>query len=162
MRRGDIFALRLPKGVGHEQKGRRFGVVVQSDAFLPRSVVLVAPTSTSAKPASFRHEIDGTATRVLVEQVGAVDGQHLGDLAGPPRPGRTMGCRCRSAHRPRSQLSAPITPNHEQQRTLRRVLGIAVSSLPHLGARWGRGRTKNDANHWELIDDDEWSQTTVP
>ena len=44
MRRGDIFALRLPKGVGHEQRGPHFGVVVQSDAFLPRSVVLVAPT----------------------------------------------------------------------------------------------------------------------
>jgi mRNA interferase MazF len=57
---------------------------VQSDAFLPRSVVLVAPTSTSAKLASFRPEIDidGTSTRVLVEQVGGVDVQRLGDLAG--------------------------------------------------------------------------------
>jgi mRNA interferase MazF len=57
---------------------------VQSDAFLPRSVVLVAPTSTSANPASFRPEIDihGTSTRVLVEQVGAVDVHRLGDLAG--------------------------------------------------------------------------------
>ncbi|GMR02181.1 MAG: type II toxin-antitoxin system toxin endoribonuclease PemK [Acidimicrobiia bacterium] len=84
MRRGDIFALRLPKGVGHEQRGQRFGVVVQSDAFLPRSVVLLAPTSRSAKPASFRPEveIDGTRTRVLVEQVGAVDVTRLGDLSG--------------------------------------------------------------------------------
>lgn len=84
MRRGDIFVLRLPKGVGHEQQGRRLGVVVQSDAFLPRSVVLIAPTSTSAKPASFRPEIDvdGSPTRVLVEQVGAVDVGRLGDLAG--------------------------------------------------------------------------------
>ena len=81
MRRGDVYALRLPKGVGHEQYGRRFGVVVQSDAFLPRSVVLIAPTSTSARPASFRPEIeiDGTTTRVLVEQVGAVDVGRLGD-----------------------------------------------------------------------------------
>jgi mRNA interferase MazF len=57
---------------------------VQSDAFLPRSTVLVAPTSMSAKPASFRPEIevDGEATRVLVEQVGAVDVTRLGDLAG--------------------------------------------------------------------------------
>ena len=56
---------------------------MQSDAFLPRSVVLVAPTSTSAKPASFRPEIDidGTLTRVLVEQVGAADLQRLGDFA---------------------------------------------------------------------------------
>ena len=107
MRRGDIFALRLPKGVGHEQRGRRFGVVVQSDAFLPRSVVLVAPTSTSAKPASFRPEIeiDGTPTRVLVEQVGAVDVQRLGGASRPPQPRRTLGSRCRSAHRSRPELS---------------------------------------------------------
>ncbi len=93
MRRGDVFALRLPKAVGHEQRGRRYGVVVQSDAFLPRSVVLVAPTSMSAKPASFRAEIqiDGTSTRVLVEQVGAVDVNRLGDLAGHLSPEEQWG-----------------------------------------------------------------------
>ncbi len=93
MRRGDVFAFRLPKGVGHEQHGRRFGVVVQSDAFLPRSVVLVAPTSTRAKPASFRPEIEiqGTLTRVLVEHVGAVGLQRLGDLAGRLTPEEQWG-----------------------------------------------------------------------
>jgi len=74
----------MPKGTGHEQSGQRFGVVVQSDALLPRSVVLIAPTSTSARPASFRPEIvvDGTMTRVLVEQTGAVDVTRLDDLVG--------------------------------------------------------------------------------
>jgi mRNA interferase MazF len=93
VRRGDVFFLKLEKGVGHEQHGRRFGVVVQSDAFLPRSVVLVAPTSTSAKPASFRPEIeiDDTPTRVLVEQVGAVDVRRLGDLAGHLTPEEQWG-----------------------------------------------------------------------
>ncbi len=93
MRRGDVFALRLPKGVGHEQHGRRFGVVVQSDAFLPRSVVLVAPTSASAKPASFRPEVEiaGMPTRVLVEQVGAVDVRRLGDLTGHLTPEELWG-----------------------------------------------------------------------
>jgi mRNA interferase MazF len=88
VRRGDIYTLRLPKGVGHEQHGRRFGVVVQSDVFLPRSVVLIAPTSRSARPASFRPEIEiaGESTRVLVEQVGAVDVTRLGDLAGHVAP----------------------------------------------------------------------------
>ncbi|MCY4632117.1 MAG: type II toxin-antitoxin system PemK/MazF family toxin [bacterium] len=83
MRRGDVLTLRLPKGRGHEQQGRRFGVVVQADALLPRSTVLVAPTSRSAKPATFRPEItvDGASTRVLVEQVGAVDISRLGDTA---------------------------------------------------------------------------------
>jgi mRNA interferase MazF len=82
--RGDIYRLSLPKGIGHEQYGDRFGVVVQADEFLPRSVVLVAPTSRSARAASFRPEIDvaGDRTRVLVEQLGAVDASRLGDLAG--------------------------------------------------------------------------------
>ena len=84
MRRGDIHELRLPKGLGHEQQGRRYGVVVQSDALLPRSVVLVAPTSTSARAASFRPTVDiaGKSTRVLVEQLGAVDVSRLGDVVG--------------------------------------------------------------------------------
>ena len=84
MQRGDIYRLTMPKGVGHEQHGNRFGVVVQSDVLLPRSVVLIAPTSQSAKPASFRPEVEvgGDPTRVLVEQVGAVDVQRLGRRAG--------------------------------------------------------------------------------
>jgi mRNA interferase MazF len=82
--RGDVYRFRLPKGAGREQHGDRFGVVVQADEHLPRSVVLVAPTSRSARPASFRPEIEveGETTRVLVEQVGAVDVARLGDLAG--------------------------------------------------------------------------------
>jgi mRNA interferase MazF len=82
--RGDIYELRLPKGTSHEQRGRRFGVVVQANALLPRSVVLVAPTSNSARPASFRPEIivREQMTRVLVEQLGAVDATRLGRLVG--------------------------------------------------------------------------------
>lgn len=93
MQRGDIYRIRLPKGSRHEQRGTRFGVIVQSDALLPRSVVLLAPTSTRAKPASFRPEIDidGTPTKVLVEQVGAVDVDRLGDLAGHVSPEELWG-----------------------------------------------------------------------
>jgi mRNA interferase MazF len=82
--RGDVFRLRVPKGVGREQAGARYGVVVQADEFLPRSVVLVAPTSRRARAATFRPEVDvaGERTRVLVEQLGAVDATRLGDLAG--------------------------------------------------------------------------------
>ena len=84
MLRGDVYRFRLPKGVGHEQHGERFGVVVQADEFLPRSVVIVASTSRRARAASFRPEIDiaGERTRVLVEQIGAIDAQRLGDLMG--------------------------------------------------------------------------------
>jgi mRNA interferase MazF len=82
--RGDVYRFRLPKGVGHEQFGDRYGVVVQADEFLPRSVVIVAPTSRSARTASFRPEanIAGETSRVLVEQLGAVDVQRLGELTG--------------------------------------------------------------------------------
>ena len=81
MRRGEVYRFRAPKGVGHEQHGVRYGVVVQADELLPRTVVIVAPTSRSARAASFRPEIDvaGETTRVLVEQLGAVDAQRLGD-----------------------------------------------------------------------------------
>ena len=84
MRRGEVYRFRTPKGVGHEQQGARYGVVVQADELLPRSVIIVAPTSRSARPASFRPEVDvaGDTTLVLVEQLGAVDAQRLGDRVG--------------------------------------------------------------------------------
>lgn len=93
MLRGDLYRFKLPKGVGHEQQGDRFGVVVQADEFLRRSVVIVAPTSRSAKAASFRPEIDvdGETTRVLVEQIGAVDARRLGRLSGHVSPEELWG-----------------------------------------------------------------------
>jgi mRNA interferase MazF len=59
-------------------------VVVQADEFLALSTVLVSPTSTSARPASFRPAItlEGTATRILVEQTTVVDPERLGRSAG--------------------------------------------------------------------------------
>ncbi len=74
MRRGDIHELRPPRATEHEQRGRRFGIVLEADKFLPRSPVIVAPTSQSVRPATFRPEIevDAQPTRVLVEQLGAV------------------------------------------------------------------------------------------
>lgn len=84
MLRGDVHRFRLSRGVGHEQHGERYGVILQANELLPRSVVVVAPTSTSARPASFRPEahVEGNVTRVLVEQLGAVDARRLGDLVG--------------------------------------------------------------------------------
>jgi mRNA interferase MazF len=82
--RGDIHRLKAPRGSrGHEQRGPRFAVVVQSDS-LPLSTLLVAPTSTSARAASFRPEIvlDEIPTRVLVEQTAAVDPTRLGERVG--------------------------------------------------------------------------------
>lgn len=82
--RGEVHRLRAPRGArGHEQRSPRYAVVVQSDQ-LPLSTLLVAPTSTSARAASFRPEIevDGQVTRVLAEQTAAVDPGRLGDNVG--------------------------------------------------------------------------------
>ena len=59
-------------------------MVVQADDFLGSSTVLVARTSTSARPATFRPTIDllGAETRVLVEQTTVVDPQRLGRSSG--------------------------------------------------------------------------------
>lgn len=93
MRRGDVYRLTPPRRTGHEQRGERFGVVVQADALLPRSVVIVAPTSRRARPATFRPEIEvhGETTRVLVEQIVTVDAGRLGDLVGHVGPEEQWG-----------------------------------------------------------------------
>jgi len=84
VRRGEVFWLRLSRRQGHEQSRVRYGVIVQSDALMRLSTVLIAPTSTAARVASFRPEIEvnGYTTRVLVEQTGAVDISRLGDHEG--------------------------------------------------------------------------------
>lgn len=86
MTRGDVYRVRLPDARGHEQRGPRYTVIVQADALLGLSTALVAPTSRSAAAATFRPEVDvaGSTTRVLVEQLRAVDlrrlDQHVGRL----------------------------------------------------------------------------------
>jgi mRNA interferase MazF len=82
--RGEVFQLHAPRGSrDHEQSGSRYAVVVQSDQ-LPLSTWLVAPTSISARAASFRPEVevDGRVTRVLAEQTAAVDPGRLGKSVG--------------------------------------------------------------------------------
>jgi mRNA interferase MazF len=84
--RGDVFRVRLPTGRGREQRGARYGVIVQADALLGLSTAIIAPTSLSAAPATFRPEIHvaGNVTRALVEQLRAVDlhrlDEHVGTL----------------------------------------------------------------------------------
>ena len=82
--RGEVFRLNAQRGSrGHEQSGSRYAVVVQSDQ-LPLSTWLVAPTSTSARAASFRPEVEigGVDTRVLAEQTAAVAPGRLGKSVG--------------------------------------------------------------------------------
>jgi mRNA interferase MazF len=84
MNRGDVYRVNLPARRGREQHGPRYAVLVQADELLGLSTVLVAPTSRSVGPASFRPEVEvaGERTRVLVEQLRALDLERLGDLAG--------------------------------------------------------------------------------
>lgn len=84
MTRGDVYRVRLPKGGGREQHGPRFAVVLQAEALLGLSTVLVAPTSRSALSATFRPEVEveGESTRVLVEQLRALDIRRLDDFTG--------------------------------------------------------------------------------
>lgn len=85
MVRGAVFRLPSPRRArGHEQRGARYAVVVQADEFLDLSSLLVSPTSTSARAASFRPTITlaGEETRVLVEQTTVVDLERLGRSAG--------------------------------------------------------------------------------
>ena len=85
MHRGEVVRLRAPRGArGYEQRGPRYGVVLQAGDLLALSTVIVAPTSTSAQPASFRPEITvaRSRTRVLADQLTAVDRSRLGPTAG--------------------------------------------------------------------------------
>lgn len=84
MTRGDVYRVRLPSRRGREQRGARYAVLVQADELLGLSTVLVAPTSRSVLAASFRPEVEvaGSRTRVMVEQLRALDVQRLDELAG--------------------------------------------------------------------------------
>ncbi|MBQ1092178.1 type II toxin-antitoxin system PemK/MazF family toxin [Streptomyces sp. B93] len=82
--RGALYEIRAAPGArGHEQQGRRFAVVIQSDRF-STSTVTVALTSASAGPAVYRPEIEleGKATRVLTDQIYSVAPERLGDFRG--------------------------------------------------------------------------------
>lgn len=84
MSRGDIVRLIPPRSPGREQQGSRFGVVLQSDVLAPLSTVLVAPTSQSALQTHFRPVINvgNEPTKVLVEQLTAVDVRRASELVG--------------------------------------------------------------------------------
>lgn len=80
--RGEVY--RLPaRGKGHEQRGRRFAVVLQPD-WLNLSTWVVAFTSTRARETVFRPrvEITGEETLVLCDQVATVDLVRLTERAG--------------------------------------------------------------------------------
>lgn len=78
MIRGAVYRIDLGQPRGHEQRGKRLGLVV-SPSESPLSVVTVIPTSTSAQPAIHRPELEiaGRPTRLLVDQIRSIDTDYL-------------------------------------------------------------------------------------
>lgn len=78
--RGGVYRVDLGENKrGHEQRGRRLGVIVSpSDWF--GSVVTIVPTSTSAASTIYRPaaEIDGREALLLVDQIRTIDTDYLG------------------------------------------------------------------------------------
>jgi mRNA interferase MazF len=72
--RGAVYRIDVGRPRGHEQGGRRLGLVV-SPSDSPLSVVTVIPTSTSAGPSIHRPELEiaGRSTRMLVDQIRSID-----------------------------------------------------------------------------------------
>ena len=80
--RGEVY--RLPaRGTGHEQRGRRYAVVLQPE-WLSLSTWIVAFTSTSARATSFRPGvvIDDQVTLVMCDQIATVDLRRLTEHVG--------------------------------------------------------------------------------
>lgn len=80
--KGEVFRLSA-RGEGHEQRGARFAVVLQPD-WLALSTSVVAFTSTSARPTSFRPSvvIGDRETLVLCDQLTSVDMRRLSHPVG--------------------------------------------------------------------------------
>lgn len=78
MIRGAVYRIDLGRPRGHEQGGRRLGIVL-SPTDMPWSVATVVPTSTSAHPATFRPELTvaGEATKALADQIRTIDTDHI-------------------------------------------------------------------------------------
>lgn len=78
MIRGAVYRIDLGQARGHEQRGKRLGLVI-SPSESPLSVVTVIPTSTSAGPAIHRPELEiaGRLTRLLVDQMRSIDTDYL-------------------------------------------------------------------------------------
>ncbi len=81
MIRPGVYQIDLGKPRGHEQGGKRYGVVISPDDS-GLSVVTVVPTSTSAQPSIMRPEVEiaGEVTRLLVDQTRSIDTRYVHDM----------------------------------------------------------------------------------
>jgi mRNA interferase MazF len=81
--RGAVYPIDLGDAKrGHEQRGRRLGLVLSTHQEHWSTVTVVA-TSTSAQPSAFRPEavVAGRSTRMLIDQMRTIDTRYFtGDL----------------------------------------------------------------------------------
>lgn len=78
MIRGAVYRVDLGSARGHEQRGKRLGIVV-SPSDMAWSVATIIPTSTSAGASVFRPrlEIAGRATLALCDQIRTIDTDYV-------------------------------------------------------------------------------------
>lgn len=78
MIRGAVYRIDLGRPRGHEQGGKRLGLVM-SPSDSPLSIATIIPTSTSAGPSIHRPELEiaGRPTRLLVDQIRSIDTNHI-------------------------------------------------------------------------------------
>ncbi len=78
MIRGAVYRVDLGAARGHEQRGRRLGVVLSpTDSAL--NIATIVPTSTSAQASRQRPEMEiaGRPTRLLVDQIRSIDTDYI-------------------------------------------------------------------------------------
>jgi len=79
MNRGAVYPVDLGEAKrGHEQRGRRLGLVISIEQNAS-SAVTILPTSTSAQAAIFRPDvvIAGRDTKILIDQIRTIDTRYV-------------------------------------------------------------------------------------
>jgi mRNA interferase MazF len=79
MNRGAVYPVDLGEAKrGHEQRGRRLGLVISIEQNAS-SAVTILPTSTSAQAAIFRPDvvIAGRDTKILIDQIRSIDTRYV-------------------------------------------------------------------------------------
>lgn len=113
MIRGAVYRIDLGRPRGHEQGGKRLGLVV-SPSDSPLSVVTVIPTSTSAGPSIHRpeFEIAGRPTRMLIDQIRSIGTDHVvGDPVDYLTRDQLAGVELALAHYLGVQAATPPRPS---------------------------------------------------
>jgi len=138
--RGDVYAIKMPRGRGRVQYGRRYAVIVQADDLLTLSTVVICPTSTSAPAASFHPEIElgGERTKVLCGMVGACGCSQSRRASRPSELQRAANRQRQARARARHQL-APIE-KRQRSLPLRSLCGSADEPVQMRPPGWRRGQ----------------------